>query len=156
MAEERTQAIPNDESPPSTSSLESLLSDPSTIAKLSGVLAALGEKAQPPQAQEVQAQEVQAMPAPSTDLLATLLSNPAMLEKLPQILAVLKPLLAATPPQPQTAEESTPAAVVLHNPVVDRDNLLCALKPFLSRERKEAVDSILRISKLGEFLKQMK
>ena len=146
MEDEQMRVTKKEDAMPSATGLESFLTDPTMIAKLSGVLATLGEKAPPSPKQETQS-----MPAPSTDLLATLLSNPAMLEKLPQILSALKPLLAATPPQ-----ESAPAAVVLHDPVVDRDNLLCALKPFLSKERKEAVDSILRISKLGEFLKQMK
>ena len=36
-----------------------------------------------------------------------------------------------------------------------RNDLLCALKPFLSRERCEAVDMILRLSALGNVLKQL-
>ena len=150
MAEERIQPQSNEKAvnPPS---LESLLSDPAMLAKLSGILSALGEKAPPP------APEPPAESPKSPDLLGALLSNPAMLEKLPQILAVLKPLLSAdATAEKHSIEPSTPTAVVLHDPVIERNNLLCALKPFLSKERQDAVESILRITKLGEFLKQMK
>lgn len=87
------------------------------------------------------------------DGLAKILSDPALLAKLPQILATVKPLLSslslptsATP----SKEEHSPSSPVC------RDNLLLALKPFLSPERCQAIDSMLRIAKLGEILGQIK
>ena len=81
--------------------------------------------------------------------LGGLLSNPAMLENLPQILAVMKPLIAAMPtPKPPDSRS--------HSPEDCRNNLLLALKPFLSAERCDAIDSIIRISHLGNVFSQLK
>ena len=91
------------------------------------------------------------MPAPSMDLLGSLLSNPALLEKLPQMLAVMKPLLSAPPP-PKKEEPHAHSGSVSEC----RDRLLLALKPFLTPARREAVDSILRISHLGSIFTQLK
>ena len=79
--------------------------------------------------------------------------QPAMLEKLPQIMSMLSPMLSS----PTSAQPSTPAhstGVTSHHGT-DRDHLLLALKPFLSHERQEAVDAILRIARLGVLLKQL-
>ena len=79
-----------------------------------------------------------------------MLGDPALLEKLPQIMATVKPLLATLPTTPpaQAAEpKSLPAC---------RDHLLLSLKPFLSPTRRDAVDTILRIARLGEILGQLK
>ena len=87
----------------------------------------------------------------STDGLAAMLSDPAMLEKLPQMIAVIKPLLgslsASAPPK-----ENVPA----HDPATCRNNLLLALKPFLSPHRRDAIDTMLRISHLGNVFSQLK
>ena len=85
----------------------------------------------------------------SADGLAALLSNPALLESLPGILATVKPLLASMtpPPRPREAHKSLPDR---------RDDLLLALKPFLSTERQQAVDMILRLAKLGILLRHLK
>ena len=37
----------------------------------------------------------------------------------------------------------------------DRECLLIALKPYLSKERREAIDQMLRISRISEILKNM-
>ncbi len=88
--------------------------------------------------------------APMQDGLAALLSNPAMLEKLPQMLAVMKPLMSM--PAPKSNAAPPPAA----SPEICREQLLISLKPFLSHSRCEAVDTIIRISKLGHVLEQLK
>jgi hypothetical protein len=83
----------------------------------------------------------------ATDGLSALLSNPAMLEQLPKILAVMKPMLAAP--------AAKPPASVSQKPEECRNNLLLALKPFLSPARCEAIDSIIRISHLGSVFSQL-
>lgn len=83
----------------------------------------------------------------ATDGLSALLSNPAMLEQLPKILAVMKPMLAAP--------AAKPSASVSQKPEECRNNLLLALKPFLSPARCEAIDSIIRISHLGSVFSQL-
>ena len=85
----------------------------------------------------------------SADGLAALLSNPALLESLPGILATVKPLMASMTPPPRLQET--------HKSLPDRrDDLLLALKPFLSTERQQAVDMILRLAKLGILLRHLK
>ncbi|MBQ7346742.1 MAG: hypothetical protein IJW55_02195 [Clostridia bacterium] len=84
------------------------------------------------------------------DGLGAVLSDPSMLAKIPQIMAVMKPMLASMAP-PKAEHEHSPSS-----PELCRDHLLLALKPFLSPERREAVDSIIRISKLGAVFKQLK
>ena len=84
-----------------------------------------------------------------TDGLGGLLSNPAMLEQLPQILAVMKPLMTAMPtPKPPLGTPRKREDC--------RNDLLLALKPFLSAERCNAIDSIIRISHLGNVFSQLK
>ena len=83
------------------------------------------------------------------DGLQAILSNPAMLEQLPKLLAVMKPMLTAMPPQKPTSE-------LPKKPEDCRNNLLQALKPFLSPARGEAIDSIIRISHLGNVFSQLK
>ena len=72
-----------------------------------------------------------------------------MLEKLPQILSVMTPLLSAAAPKPPQSKQEMSLQDC-------RDNLLLALKPFLSGERRDAVDTIIRISKLGTVFRQLK
>ena len=89
---------------------------------------------------------------PVNDGLATVLSDPELMAKLPQMMAMLKPMLAGAgekkpsqphPSHPRSSEDC-------------RNDLLLALKPFLSPERRNAVDAMLRISKLGTVIRQIK
>lgn len=78
--------------------------------------------------------------------LGSILSNPDLLSKLPEVISVLRPMLThdaeKKPPQKSSPDRRTA--------------LLCALKPYLSPRRCEAIDYFTRISKLGEMMKQMK
>jgi hypothetical protein len=87
------------------------------------------------------------------DGIATLLQNPAVLERLPQMMAVLKPLMDSGTAKPQAAETAVSATP---SPMHNREHLLLSLKPFLSKERCDAVDAILRISQLGDVLGKLK
>ena len=84
----------------------------------------------------------------TSDGLSSLLSDPAFMEKLPSMIATLKPLLNTVTPPPSGKSSASPAEC--------RDHLLLALKPFLSSERREAIDQILRLAKLGTVFKQLK
>lgn len=137
--------------------LEGILWDPAMLKKLMGIIGALqGGNASAPTATPA----ATTPPAPpATDGLMTLLADPAFAERLPQIIAMIRPLLAAMPPStaPQSGA-SVPASITHapHSHTSERDNLLLSLKPFLSGERRDAIDSILRISKLGEVIRQIK
>ena len=136
MEDESIQPQPQKTNDPA-SALSTLLSDPTMLSKIGTVISALqgsGIGAPPPKTESAPAQEsVSAIP---TDGLSALLSDPTVIEKLPQIMAVLKPLLTpTTPPKTEEAEPSQPTSVLIRSHTADRDNLLLAIKPFLSSGR---------------------
>ena len=148
-----TMGVNRTDGPPSDL-LGTLLANPEMMQKLKAVLGTMmadssASSATPATAEEsADGRQTVATTKTMGDGLATLLSNPAMIERLPQMLAVLKPMMEANAEKKPQAAESVNAS----SPVHHREHLLLALKPFLSKERCEAVDAILRISQLGEVL----
>ena len=99
---------------------------------------------------------------PPPDGLSKVLSDPALMAKLPQVMAMLQPMLAGNGTRPQACEEDKAVPTCEATPAISqpphrncRDDLLLALKPFLSPARCEAVDTIIRLSKLGAVLKHL-
>jgi hypothetical protein len=106
---------------------------------------------------------------PQNDLFSSLLSSPELLAKLPTIISTVKPLLemlsssstqsaSAHPAAPKVAQsgESTLAARDMnHGGNAHRSALLCALKPYLSSDRRQAIDYILKLDRLGDVLKTL-
>lgn len=76
-----------------------------------------------------------------------LLSDPAIYEKMPLLLNLLR---AQTPAAQEGAGKPVSAGGA-----DAREGLLLALKPFLSPGRRNAVDTVIGLSKLGGVLKQM-
>lgn len=105
--------------------------------------------------------------SPYGDLLSTLLSNPELLSKLPQMISLAKPLMSVFSQSTQQTDGTdksvatvTPApASAQHNAKQhlpdNRAALLHAMKPYLSQERREAIDYIVKLEKLGEILKSL-
>lgn len=94
-------------------------------------------------------------PASGGDMLSSVLSDPKFLEKMPQMLSAIAPMLqgtgdstAPTLPVPPTAPSTSDQA--------KRNALLLALKPYLSHERAEAVDHIIRLTGLIELFSMLK
>ena len=79
-----------------------------------------------------------------TDGLGAVLSNPELMAKLPQVMAMLRPMTEQTSASPPQKKAET-----------DRSALLLALKPFLSEDRRNAVDAMLRLSALGDVLRRI-
>ncbi len=95
-----------------------------------------------------------------TDGLGAVLSNPELLAKLPQVMAMLRPMMeqsAAQTAAPQADAPAVPASAPAaeKKPPDNRTALLLALKPFLSEDRRNAVDAMLRISALGDVLRRL-
>lgn len=120
----------------------------------------------PPQPQpQAQAQSSQAnTSAPGADLIGSLLSNPEIISKLPQMLSMLKPLMngASAAGTEQKNETAAPAALISNSTgqksqrgMDDRTALLYAMKPYLKQERREAIDYMVKLSKLGDILKSL-
>ena len=149
---------------------ENTLSEAKQDEILSSILGKISPPAQAPQ---------EAIPSPGTgggDLLSSLLSNPELISKLPAILSGVKPILdilkstgaapqgipspavptsAAITPNTETKKD-TPASLVHRSHASDsRTALLCAMKPYLSRDRQNAIDYIVKIGRLGDILKTL-
>ena len=138
-----------------TAMLESILSNPELLKSIGGLLGASSKSDVPEKSNGGQ----------DTDGLAGVLANPELMSKLPQIMAMLKPMLSASAPSenPSAASENAsetaalPVAIAPKAPSPScRDDLLLALKPFLSAGRCEAVDTIIRLSRLGAVLKHLR
>lgn len=149
---------------------ENTLSEAKQDEILSSILGKISPPAQAPQ---------EAIPSPGTgggDILSALLSSPELLSKLPTILSSVKPILdmlkgsgaitqSFSPPTVPTSAVPTPntdtqkdtsASLVRHSPGADsRTALLCAMKPYLSRDRQNAIDYIVKIGRLGDILKTL-
>lgn len=161
---------------PPSGALNSLLSNPELLRNLGSLLGnkgdAGGQSEENADGTEHDSGQGEAT-AFSTDGLSKVLSDPGMMAMLPQVMAMLRPMMEASqdsqndekaPPQTNEAGAAD-GAIPVSAPSFSRgkrsrtdcrDELLIALKPFLSKERCEAVDTIIRLAKLGNVLKQLK
>ena len=142
--------------------LGNLLSNPDLIRNLSSMLGKSGEGAaeQTPPSTATNLPPLENNEA-IADGISRVLSNPEMMAKLPDVMKMLAPMLQQTPP---ATGESVPAiapAIATPSQKGDRDrrgcrnDLLVALKPFLSPERCRAIDMLLGLSRLGDALQKM-
>lgn len=155
-------------SPPTDSSalLGKLLSNPDLIRNLSSILggtsvATTNQTAteQPPLPPPI---------APSilnegavADGISRVLSNPEMMAKLPDVMKMLAPMMqqAQSPSAEAVPTSASLAPIGTGGGERDRrgcrNDLLVALKPFLSPERCRAIDMLLGLSRLGDVLQKM-
>ncbi len=131
--------------------LGKLLSNPDLMKNLSSVLGTSGT-ADP-------AASVSASPSAENvgEGISRVLSNPEMMAKLPDVMKMLAPMMQ----QGSSSGASVPAVVAASHGGGERDrrgcrnDLLVALKPFLSPERCRAIDMLLGLSRLGDALQKM-
>lgn len=133
--------------------LSALLSNPELLGRIGGIL---GNLTQAPDGQKAASdakntESPVGLTLPSAEGLGAVLSDPAMMEKLPSVIAAIAPLMQAN----QANAPRTPPTHEKPSSALCRDQLLLALKPFLSHERQEAVDRILRLAKLGAAFEQL-
>jgi hypothetical protein len=89
------------------------------------------------------------------------MANPQLLARLPSIIAAVKPMLDAFGTQSHQAQTTDTAKLSGHsehskkNDADCRSALLCAMKPYLSRDRQNAIDYIIKLSRLGDILKTL-
>ena len=74
--------------------------------------------------------------------------SPFPIEKLSEVMTTLAPMLSGT--------SSPVGKEITGNREDHRYALLCALRPYLSTERREMVDYLLRFGKIGDLLKKIK
>ncbi|MBQ8415422.1 MAG: hypothetical protein IJX13_00750 [Clostridia bacterium] len=143
--------------------LGALLSNPELLRNVSALLGTAQSPASPTdKKEEADTAAPVSEGAPSINLggLSEALNDPALMAKLPQVIELLKPMLTQAGEKSGQEKAALPASA---HPQEGkrrgredcRDDLLLALKPFLSPERCEAVDAIIRISRLGNVLKAL-
>ena len=136
--------------------LGALLSNPALLETVQKVLGSINTPVSEP-TNNAPSPQVPSLP----DGLSGLLSNPELLSKIPMLLKVLT--ATASPREGEKKEgEALPVSALSMSPQPSkkghgqcRNDLLLALKPFLSKERCDAIDLILRLSVLGNALKQL-
>ena len=100
---------------------------------------------------------------PSSDLISAILSNPELLSKIPTIISNIKPLLELFGGNLSQKSESSSVSAVATQKEKNTDNgdrdrriaLLCAMKPYLGKDRRDAIDYIVKLSRLGDVLKSL-
>ena len=99
---------------------------------------------------------------PTGDIVSALLSNP----ELPALLSSIKPIIdmlgigstgqASPPVSPPAALNTSANSTAKQDKTADsRTALLSAMKPYLSPERQNAVDYIVKLGRLGDILKTL-
>ena len=137
--------------------LGSLLSNPDLLRNISSMIGKSGEgKTEKPAPQPISSPSVTNNDAVA-DGISRVLSNPEMMAKLPDVMKMLAPMMQGTQSSPVG---SSPVSVASsHSEEKDRhgcrNDLLIALKPFLSPERCRAIDMLLGLSRLGDVLQKM-
>ena len=128
--------------------LGSLLSNPDLLRNISAMLGGGASAEQAPAAPPTASGDGVA------DGISRVLSNPEMMAKLPDVMKMLAPMV-------QGAQSSPPVPLSPAREPEERDrrgcrnDLLIALKPFLSPERCRAIDMLLGLSRLGDALQKM-
>lgn len=109
---------------------------------------------------------------PFGDIFSSLLSNPDLLIKLPSIISAAKPIIdmfsqsqksvssissdgvAVSAALPTASSKPTSKRTLGHEAEC-RNALLCAMKPYLSSDRQNTIDYIVKLSRLGDILKTL-
>ncbi len=134
--------------------LSSVLSNPELLQKIRDTVGTVNDGSAPTKEAADASSSATVAPTsapPPTDGLASILGNAEMMAKLPQVMALLSPMLEKSVPT-----QATPTASIPKSSESYRNELLLALKPFLSSERQNAVDVMLRVSQLGQVLRHIK
>ena len=152
--------------------LSSILSNPELMSKISAIASSLSGGGTDSAAATSPVSVADAHPpgnaAPSG--LASALNNPALLSKLPEVMATLAPILSDNTPgggdnnaehkrndrtqRSNSNERAAPASSEKTDSHgrAHRTALLCALKPYMSPRRREAIDYIIKIDRIGDLL----
>lgn len=143
-----------DSQPDLSTALGTLLSDSDLMSRIAGIVngTASQDSSKEPDAAPVSAQTSDVKPPPgnATSLnLGSLLSDPAIMEKLPSVMATIAPILNGGGDKKQDEKKD-------HGRPCDRRiALLCALKPYLSPRRCEAIDYIIKLDRIGSLLSNL-
>ena len=128
--------LPNDFS----AMLDKVLSNPDILTTVASALSGVSSNA----SGEESNKETQTPKAEESVAAAAPLDTDALMQKLPQMMKLLSPMLSGA------GVQNHPSAPL---PSDKRTCLLLAIKPYMSQERCEAIDYIIKFSQLSEILK---
>ena len=142
--------------------LGKLLSNPDLLRSISSVVGSSGTvgAGNPPSMPVTENSSTAPKGDAMADGISRVLANPEMMAKLPDVMKMLAPMVQQSGNQAGGAVP-TLAASAQGGGGGDRDrrgcrnDLLVALKPFLSPERCRAIDMLLGLSRLGDALQKM-
>ena len=102
------------------------------------------------------------------DVISALTSDPELMSKLPGMIAAAKPIIEMlTASSGQNSQQKSGDGAIstiapqgkLSSPRLpendSRSALLCAMKPYLSHDRQQAIDYIVKLGRLGDILKTL-
>ncbi|MBR6708450.1 MAG: hypothetical protein IKL84_02090 [Clostridia bacterium] len=131
--------------------LNGILQDPAQMERLRGMIAGLGGDAGATVSEERSEEtapaavtEIAGNSAAMGDMLGGLLRDPTLMARLPGIISMLAPTAEGGKSDTRTGKRQTRAD--------HRTALLLALRPYLSGGRREMVDSLINLGRLGDFL----
>lgn len=130
------------------SMLSGLLSDPEVMSKVTGVLSSLSTSGGKEETPAAPTSTPTSAPPASDDISSKLLSvmeNKEIMSKLPDVMAAMGPLLSGGGGGKGGGGKKSECD--------KRTALLLALKPYMSPRRREAIDYIIRLNKLGDVIK---
>ncbi len=137
------------------------------LGKILGSQIQVGNQTAPQKEQPAQAGSENSGAGLSGDIFSSLLSNPDLLTKLPSIISAAKPIIEmmSQPKQQASSETATVSVGSALKPsqpsphashlTDNRTALLCAMKPYLSDDRRRVVDYIVKLGRLGDILKTL-
>lgn len=140
------------------------------LGKILGSQIQGGNQTAPQKEQHEQASAENIGAGTSGDIFSSLLSNPDILMKLPSIISAAKPIIEmmSQPKQQASSETATVSAGSVLKPsqlsqpshhashlTDNRTALLCAMKPYLSDDRRRVIDYIVKLGRLGDILKTL-
>lgn len=96
------------------------------------------------------------LPNGNDDIISSMLSNPEIISKLPQIVAAAKPIIQSIQGMPKNENSKTESAIGSEKTDASPHTMLLkALRPYLSEQRRDALDGIVKIAGLMEVMKML-
>ena len=135
-------------SPPSLSdAIEKIMANPQLISMVASTLGAMKNADEGKDPDTVSAPEKES-PATEEKETASALAVPEQMPDLSALVSSLAPMMA------KLGNNSASSSHKDRRAANDREALLCALKPYVSEGRREAIDHIIRISQISDVLRR--
>ena len=135
----------NNSAPSLSDAIEHLMANPELISSIASAIGTVKAKSEPAtDGNDNTASDAGTPPSPSE------------FPDLGKLISTLSPMLSSSAPTKVDKDQNKSDAAIAHSGGRrEREALLCALKPYVSDGRREAIDYIIRISQVSDILKQV-